>query len=306
MSQINVNNIRAKDGVSAVGFPGGINATGVVTATSFLGNLTGNVTGTASLASNLTGTPNITVGTVTGTDATFSGNLTVNGTTTTIDTAVTAVDSLAVDGNITALGRLGIGTDNTSAEVLTVSGVDAFIRVDRSNNNPGIDLRYQGSSTNRGVIDVTTTGDLRFATGGSTERVRITSGGTAIFKAGLAEKFNNVGTTLATTTNHAITDGNVILFTGNEPSAGRTLGITGVHSILAVGESFSVTAIISPNGTGTIGGITIEGAGQTIQWSGGSAPSAGASGRDVYTFTFLKTGSANTNYEVFGAATNYA
>ena len=36
----------------------------------------------------------------------FSGNLTVNGTTTTIDTAVTAVDSLAVDGDV------GIGTTN--------------------------------------------------------------------------------------------------------------------------------------------------------------------------------------------------
>ena len=39
-------------------------------------------------------------------DGTFSGNLTVNGTTTTIDTAVTSVDSLAVDGNV------GIGTTN--------------------------------------------------------------------------------------------------------------------------------------------------------------------------------------------------
>ena len=116
MSQINVNNIRAKDGVGAVGFPGGINATGVVTATSFsgnltgnvtgnvTGNLTGNVTGTADLASGLTGTPNITVGTVSGTDATFSGNLTVNGTTTTIDTAITAVDSLDIDGNISVGG----------------------------------------------------------------------------------------------------------------------------------------------------------------------------------------------------------
>ena len=75
-------------------------ATGIVTATGFSGPLTGNVTGTASLASGLTGTPNVTVGTVTGTDATFSGNLTVNGTTTTIDTAVTAVDSLAVDGDV--------------------------------------------------------------------------------------------------------------------------------------------------------------------------------------------------------------
>ena len=125
MSQINVNTITGKDGGSAVNFPNGITVTGVVTATtlnqnvtgnvtagSFTGPLTGAVTGTASLASNLTGTPNITVGTVgcgnvtssgniSATDATFSGNLTVNGTTTTIDTAVTTVDSLAVDGLVT-------------------------------------------------------------------------------------------------------------------------------------------------------------------------------------------------------------
>ena len=87
-------------------------ATGIITATGFSGPITGNVTGnadSATLATNaqgLTGTPNITVGTVAGTDATFSGNatvsgnLTVNGTTTTIDTAVTAVDSLAVDGDV--------------------------------------------------------------------------------------------------------------------------------------------------------------------------------------------------------------
>ena len=117
MSQINVNTITGKDGGSAVNFPHGIivtgvvtattlnqNVVGVVTATSFsgplTGNVTGNVTGTADLASGITGTPNITVGTVSGTDATFSGNLTVQGTTTTIDTAVTDVDSLDVDGNI--------------------------------------------------------------------------------------------------------------------------------------------------------------------------------------------------------------
>lgn len=72
-------------------------ATGIVTATGFSGPLTGNCSGTAG---GLSGTPNITVGTVTGSDLTLSGNLTVNGTTTTIDTAVTAVDSLAVDGDV--------------------------------------------------------------------------------------------------------------------------------------------------------------------------------------------------------------
>ena len=297
MSILRADSIRDRAGTGAPDFPNG---------------LTGNLTGTATTATALSGTPNITVGTVTGTDATFSGNLTVNGTTTTIDTAVTAVDSLAVDGNITALGRLGIGTiSNSNNERLRVQ--------DDATTSTSCQLSIISGNAERSILNF---GDKEDANIGritydnsdnhlslwtnNTERLRITSGGTAIFKAGLAEKFNNVGTTLATTTNHAITDGNVILFTGNEPSAGRTLGITGVHSILAVGESFSVTAIISPNGTGTIGGITIEGAGQTIQWSGGSAPTAGASGRDVYTFTFLKTGSANTNYEVFGAATNYA
>ena len=124
MSQINVNTITGKDGGSAVNFPHGITVTGVVTATTLNQNVTGNVTagsftgpltGTASnatVAEGLTGTPNITVGTIgcgnvtssgniSATDATFSGNLTVNGTTTTIDTAVTAVDSLAVDGQVT-------------------------------------------------------------------------------------------------------------------------------------------------------------------------------------------------------------
>ena len=101
MSILRADSIRDRAGTGAPDFPNGLT-----------GTLTGNVTGTATTATlantatvatnaqGLTGTPNITVGTVTGTDATFSGNLTVQGTTTTIDTAVTAVDSLAVDGDV--------------------------------------------------------------------------------------------------------------------------------------------------------------------------------------------------------------
>ena len=140
MSQINVNNIRAKDGVGAVGFPGGINATGVVTATSFLGNLTGNVTGnvtgTADLASGLTGTPNITVGTVAGTDATFSGNLTVQGTTTTIDTAVTDVDSLVVDGQVTVgAGLTADGFKIENGHQDTSTGINGHTNINLENGH---------------------------------------------------------------------------------------------------------------------------------------------------------------------------
>ena len=102
MSILRADSIRDRAGTGAPDFPNG---------------LTGNVTGTATTATNaqgLTGTPNITVGTVSGTDATFSGNLTVQGTTTTIDTTVTAVDSLSVDGLVSTLGNVGIGTANTT------------------------------------------------------------------------------------------------------------------------------------------------------------------------------------------------
>ena len=81
-------------------------STGIITATGFSGPLTGNVTGTADLASGLTGSPNITVTNVSAQDVqvggalTVTGNLTVNGTTTTIDTTVTSVDSLTVDGDV--------------------------------------------------------------------------------------------------------------------------------------------------------------------------------------------------------------
>ena len=111
MSQINVNTITGKDGGSAVNFPHGItvtgvvtattlnqNVVGVVTATSFSGPLTGDVTG--NVTGNCSGTAGSLAAGATGADLTLSGNLTVQGTTTTIDTAVTDVDSLDVDGNV--------------------------------------------------------------------------------------------------------------------------------------------------------------------------------------------------------------
>ena len=86
--------------------------------------------GTAQLAQGLTGTPTIDVGDVTGVNATFSGNLTVNGTTTTIDTAVTEVDSLEIAANnnnvAVAITQSGAG------KAMTVEGGDVGI----GTNNP--------------------------------------------------------------------------------------------------------------------------------------------------------------------------
>ena len=285
MSILRADSIRDRAGTGAPDFPNG---------------LTGNLTGTATTATTLSGTPNITVGTVTGTDATFSGNLTVQGTTTTIDTAVTAVDSLQIDGNV-AIGTI------TAGRHLTVSGGASEGAIQITNNSSGhtaangFELIHFTSGETQFLNREN--GDMRFDTNG-TERLRIKSGGTAIFKGGLAEKVN-VKAQLTGANGCAITDGNVILTTTNEP--GNTYAdITGVHNLLTIGQGVSFTIALKVNGSGTINAIWIDGWTQTVKWSGGSAPSAGASGHDVFTFTAVKTGNGVTDYTVFGAATNYA
>jgi len=94
-----------------------LNASGVVTATTFSGALTGNVTGNAT---GLSGTPNITVGSITASSATVSGNVSVAGTLTYED--VTNVDSLGI---ITA--RTGVRVD--AGGLVVTAGVSTFPNV---------------------------------------------------------------------------------------------------------------------------------------------------------------------------------
>ena len=85
MSELLVTSIYNQEGEGAPNFPKGAIVTGVATATSFKGDLTG----TASLASNLTGSPDITVGTITA-----SGSVSIGGTLTYED--VTNIDSVGI------------------------------------------------------------------------------------------------------------------------------------------------------------------------------------------------------------------
>ena len=252
MSQLFVDNIKNRTG-GAIGAPSGAVVTGIVTATTFDGNVTGNASGssgsctgnsaTATVATNaqgLTGTPNITINNLVGVAATFTGVLTYE--------------------DVTNIDSIGIVTARTGIKVLA-GGINAA-----------------GIST---------------------------LSGSTFFTGGLAEKYENAGTTLGAQTNQPLSDGNVILFTGNE-SGNKTINFTGVHATLSNGETVSFTAILTPNNSGKITVVQVDGQAITVKWSGGSAPSAGASGQDVYTFQILKTGTGTSDYTVFGAAANYA
>ena len=103
-------------------------STNVLTASSFAGALTGDVTGNVSgTAGGLTGTPNITVNDIIAADLTLSGDLTVNGTTTTLNTATLEVEDL----NITVAKNAGSSAAADGAG-LTVAGASATFNYSHS------------------------------------------------------------------------------------------------------------------------------------------------------------------------------
>jgi hypothetical protein len=101
-------------------------SSGIVTATTFSGNLTGNVTGNAT---GLSGTPNITVGSITASSATITGSVSVAGTVTYEDT--TNVDSIGIitarSGIYVTGGSVGVLTSNPRATVQVGTAVSQSV-----------------------------------------------------------------------------------------------------------------------------------------------------------------------------------
>ena len=298
MSQINVNTITGKDGGSAVNFPHGIIVTGVVTATSLnqntsgnitatsftgdlTGDVTGNVTGTADLASGLTGTPNIVVGSVTGTDATFSGNLTVSGTQTVIDTATLIVE----DKNI-GIGSV-TGPSNSTANG---GGLTLFGGADG-------DKEFKWVDSGTGPDYWSLTGGLLYSQTG------------ANFGGLLKEAVKTLGNDLASVSTVDLVDGMTHVRSPNlgadvRPNIRYSSSIP-LGQSMNIGEGLTVTIIQSTNNAShKVTGLDIDGVQQTVSWIGGSAPSdGGTAGMDIYTFNIIKYGSGTTDYTVIGNQT---
>ena len=120
---------------------------GIITATSFVGPLTGDVTGTADLALGLFGTPDITVGSANGGITTTGGDLYVGG-------------NLFVNEDITL--------DEISARSLNISGLSTFLE----------DVEFKKNVSIGGTLtyeDVTNVDSIGIVTAGS--GLRVTAGG---------------------------------------------------------------------------------------------------------------------------------
>ena len=146
MSDLRVTNLRGRTAGSAPTLPDGVVITGIATATTFVGNLTGTAT-TATTASGLSGNPNITVGiatatsfvgTLTGTATGLSGNpiISVSGvnnsgvaTLTDLRLSSIADKTTIVSGNSVSLsystggGNVAICTNPSGPITLNVTGI---------------------------------------------------------------------------------------------------------------------------------------------------------------------------------------
>ena len=286
-------------------------STGALAATTFTGNLTGNVTG------NVTGNCSGTAATVTGaaqsaitsvgtlTSLTVSGDLTVQGTTTTVSSSTLTV----TDKNI-ELGKVASPSDTTAdGGGLTLKGASdkTFNWVDATDawtssehihlgddkqvilgTNSDFKL-YHANATTKGII-ANTTGAINLA-GLLTEKVTITAG------------------KLSDNQNIDLSAGNVFFFTTAESTTStpnlRYNSSTALNNRVDVGDTISVIIINTSHASGFSAQMTIDGNSITEKWSGGAAPTAGTgSGHDVYAYTIIKTG--DNAWTVLATFSNFA
>ena len=248
---------------------GGLDVTGNITS-NFIGNLTGTATTATNASTLLAG--------ATGDDLTLSGNLTVNGTSTTIDTATLSVE----DKNI-GIGSVTTPTNTTA----TGGGLTLFGGADGDKsftwNQSGVQNYWQVAG-----------GQLFTAEGLNTRKM-------------LSEQVNVGGASLNNGANVDLELGMTHLRTANlgadvrpniRYSSSRTLDNT-----MNTGEGITVTIVHAvDNAAYNVSGLEIDGTIQTVNWIGGSAPSdGGSSGVDIYTFHIIKT-AANT-YTTIGSQT---
>ena len=319
--RIRADNFTDRGGSNAPTFPNGVNVTGVATATTFVGALTGDVSG------NISGATGTFTGDLVGVAASFTGNVTVGGTLTYED--VTNVDSTGI---VTAKGGVRIPNDTgtitlgTGADLqLSHDGSDSYIDQSGSGN---LYIRGNGSNwiriqpkTGEDGIRIIPDAEVQIYYD-NTKRFETTTSGATITGAGICtslsvgpgivqEDFHNYGTALTGTYNHDVVTHGMVLDSTVAASASFVINLRGdgsttFNSLMNVGQTTVLTVYsVSSNASYYLTDFQIDGSSITEKWNGASAPSAGTgSGTDVYTFNIMKTASAT--FSVYANFSNFA
>ena len=236
-------------------------------------------------------------GTVNAAALTLSGDLTVGGTTTTVNSTTLTVDdknieigSVSSPSDATADGG-GITLKGASDKtILWTDSTDSWDFNQHVNAATGKEFKVNNVS----VLSAT-------ALGSSVVGSSLTSVGTlaGLDLAGLlTEHVTVTAGKLSDATNLDLANGNVFLFTTAESTTAtpnlRYNSSTTLNSKMAVGDVVTVVLITTANASGFCAQLTIDGAAVTENWVGGSAPSdGGSSGVDIHSYTIIKKASAD-------------
>ena len=242
--------------------------------------------------------------------------------------AETTNTGFSVAGNIDITGSIGL-TDSEKIELgtgqdfkLYHDGTNSYIlnntgniRIFSDPSNEAISIVSAGavSISHANAVKLATTATGATITGGLSVGAVTATGvvtgagltctGYADFTGLLSEACTVTAGKLSYNTNLDAANGNVFLFTTQETTTCtpniRWNGSTTLNSKVNVGDMIAITVITTAAAGGYSAQLTIDGAAVTENWVGGSAPSAGgSSGKDIYSYTIVKT--ADATFTIIG------
>ena len=160
MSQINVDIIRSRTGTAAT-CDKGLVVSGVTTSTTFSGAVTGNVTGNAT---GLSGSPDITIGNLTGVAGTYSGVVKVTDTT---EATSTTTGSVIISGGVGIAKSLFVGGNISVGGTLTYEDVQNVDSIGIVTARGGVRV-----PNDTGTITMGTSDDLQLYHDGSNSYIK--------------------------------------------------------------------------------------------------------------------------------------
>ena len=284
------------------------------------------VTGTSTLTGNtaVTGTFTATGALTTFGTASFTAGISngAGGTGTILNVSAVASGTLIVGQKITGTGvsantgisALGTGTGGVGTYTVTTSqlvgsgttmvggvGSQAVTPVAGDNSNNIATTAFVAAAAVALGSMATQNANAVAITGGTISNAVVTTLG----------ETTTVSATAATgTINYDVLTQSVLYYTSNA-SANWTVnfrgnGSTSLNTLMAIGETRTVTFFVTQGGTAYYNNVVqIDGTAVTPKWQGGVAPTIGSvSSIDIYTYSIVKRASAT--YTVFASQTKFA
>jgi len=299
----------------------GINATGVVTATTFVGALTGNVTGTATTATNLADAANITTGTIN--SARLSGTYDIN-----VSFASTAGIATVAQG-LTGTPNIVVGVVTATSFVKSGGTSSQFLKADGSVDTSTYLTSYSETDTLNSVTgrgNSTTNGisvGVLTATSGNFSGIITSSGAnvsgvvTASSFSGSGSQLTGIVTSLTAGTGISINQstGNVTITATGGGGSGEGFFVqnsAGIHTLSNVGigttnptSKLDVTGNVKVSGIVTATSFSGSGTNLTGIVTSITAGSGISIDQSTGNVTIISTGGAGAGVSALTSADNY-